>query len=248
MKAVILILATGCFLAAQPPGGRGGPPAEARSAKAAAVFDPTGYWVSYVTEEWRQRMLPPRKAGPAAGPPGFPGAAFGGMPLTPEAQKIAEAWDPARDEAAGEQCKAYGAPNIMRVPSRLHITWQDDNTLKMDVDAGQQTRLFHFQEAKSGGERTWQGSSAAAWQDGALQVVTTNLRPGYLRNNGIPYSNAAFVNEYFNLVPLPGGEQLLMDIIVVQDPKYLTDRVVTSVQFKKEADGTKWDPEPCKAR
>jgi hypothetical protein len=39
-------------------------------------------------------------------------------------------WDPARDEVAGEQCRSYGAANIMRVPGRLHITWHDDQTLK----------------------------------------------------------------------------------------------------------------------
>ncbi len=56
--------------------------------------------------------------------------------------KIADAWDPAKDEAAGDQCKSYGAPNILRVPGRLHVTWQDDQTLKMETDAGKQTRIF----------------------------------------------------------------------------------------------------------
>ena len=57
---------------------------------------------------------------------------------------MADTWDPAKDEAAGEQCRAYGAANIMRVPGRLHITWQNDTTLRIDTDAGTQTRLIRF--------------------------------------------------------------------------------------------------------
>jgi hypothetical protein len=58
------------------------------------------------------------------------------MPMNAEARKIADAWDPAKDEAAGEQCKSYGAPALMRVPGRLHIAWQDDQTLKLDILIG----------------------------------------------------------------------------------------------------------------
>ena len=87
------------------------------------------------------------------------------VPITLEAKKVGDAWDPAKDEAAGEQCKAYGAPAIMAVPTRLRITWQDDNTLKVETDAGMQTRLFHFgawQPQK--GPASWQGESVAEWE------------------------------------------------------------------------------------
>ena len=66
------------------------------------------------------------------------------LTLNAEGRRVADTWDPAKDEAAGEQCRAYGAANIMRLPGRLHITWQDDNTLKIETDTGTQTRLFHF--------------------------------------------------------------------------------------------------------
>ena len=109
--------------------------------KAAAPVDLTGYWVSVITEDWRWRMVTPAKGD------------YASMPINAEAKKIADAWDPAKDEAAGEQCKSYGAPAIMRVPGRLHITWQDDNTLKVETDAGTQTRLFHFGDWKPPGGR-----------------------------------------------------------------------------------------------
>src|SRR5580692_7017737 len=156
--------------------GRGGPPPR-RSPKEAAPIDLTGYWVSVVTEDWRFRMVTPPKGD------------FPDVPLNPAGQAIANAWDSAKDEAAGNQCKGYGAASIMRVPSRYHITWQDDNTLKMETDSGKQTRLLHFGAAKPPGPPSIQGYSAAEWQmsqrrggtGGSLKVVTTNLTPGYLQ-------------------------------------------------------------------
>ena len=207
------------------------------SAKASAPADMTGYWVAFVTEDWRFRMVTPRKGD------------YQAVPLTDQARKIADAWNPEADEAAGNQCKAYGAAAIMRVPARFHITWQDDNTLRVDSDAGMQTRLFHFNSQPSvPGERTWQGYSTAQWQGSALKIATTNMRSGYLRKNGVPYSENALVTEYFDVAPLPGGGQVLLITTVVDDPQYLRLPFIVSSQFKKEADGSKWDPAPCTAK
>src|SRR5258705_7766731 len=119
------------------PGRAGGPPP---SAKAAAPFDPTGYWVAIISEDWRWRMVTPAKGDVVS------------IPLSVEGLRVAEAWDPAKDEAAGEQCRAYGAPGLMRGPTRLHITWQDDSALKIETDYGTQTRLLRFAEAGRVGE------------------------------------------------------------------------------------------------
>jgi hypothetical protein len=218
--------------------GRGGPPNSGATAKASAPVDMTGYWVSYVTEDWRFRMVTPRKGD------------YQSVPMTAEARKVADAWDPAADEAAGNQCKAYGAAAIMRVPARFHITWQDENTLRVESDFGMQTRLFHFSAAATQtGERTWQGYSTAQWQRPAsLKVATTNLRGGYLRKNGVPYSENAAVTEYFDMAPLPSGGQVLMVTAIVDDPQYLAQPFTVSSQFLKEADGSKWDPTPCSAK
>jgi len=137
----------------------------------------------------------------------------------------------------------------MRVPARFHITWQDDNTLRVDTDAGMQTRLFHFTSPPAAGARTWQGDSTAQWQrPDSLKVVTTNLRAGYLRKNGVPYSENAVVTEYFDRAPLPGGGQVLLVTTIVDDRQYLRQPFIVSSQFKKEADGSKWDPTPCTAK
>jgi hypothetical protein len=209
----------------------GGPPPAPR---AAAPIDLTGYWVSIVTQDWRWRMVTPRKGD------------YQGIQLTPEAARVAEAWDPDKDEAAGEQCKSYGAPALMMVPGRLHITWQDDTTLKVDTDAGQQTRLLRFGNAQSAADapRTWQGISQAQWlmprpnvplqlrpadraadtpavrpTGGSLQVVTKNLRAGYLRKNGVPYSENAVMTEYWDLYKRSNGEQWLTITTQLEDPQ-----------------------------
>src|SRR5580692_10498355 len=147
-RVIFAMLAVPVLMLAQgPPGGRGpqGPPP---TPKAAAPVDFTGYWVSVVTEDWRWRMVTPIKGD------------FASIPFNADARKLGDAWDPAKDEAAGNQCKAYGAAAIMRVPGRLHITWADDNTLRIDTDAGSQTRLLHFGgKPPQGGEASWQGYS-----------------------------------------------------------------------------------------
>jgi hypothetical protein len=245
----VLLLSLASSAIAQPPpggrgGGRGGPPP---TPKAAAPIDLTGYWVAVVTEDWRYRMVT------------APKGKFGGIPLNPEGRRVAEAWDPAKDEAANQQCKAYGAAGIMRVPGRLHITWDNDTTLHMDTDAGKQTRIFHFGAADpASAEPSWQGYSAAQWEyvgpgrgptkAGDLKVVTTHLLAGYLRKNGIPYSANAVVTEYYDRISGPNGDQWLVVSTEVRDPQYLTMPFITSTHFKKLPDATGWDPQPCTAK
>jgi hypothetical protein len=232
---------------AQGRGGRGGPPV---SPKAAPPIDLTGYWVSLITEDWRYRMVTPAKGD------------YMSIPMTMESKTVADAWDPAKDEAAGNQCKSYGAPVIMRLPERVHISWQDDTTLRVEIDAGTQTRLFHFGDWKApGGEPTWQGDSLAQWEvrnpgrggganagppkSGSLKVATTHFRSGYLRKNGVPYSENAALTEYYDVVRERNGDPWLIVTTVVRDPRYLQQPFITSSQFKKEADAAKWDPTAC---
>jgi hypothetical protein len=231
-------------LAAQPPGGgRGGPPP---NPKAAAPIDLTGYWVSIVTEDWRYRMVTPA-----------PGD-YQSVPMTAAAIKIADAWDPAKDEASGDQCKSYGAPALLRVPEHLHITWQDDQTLRMDTDAGKQTRLFHFGDWKDfEGGPSLQGDSLAQWEtqrasgrpvNGSLKVTTTHLKAGYLRKNGVPYSENAGLTEYYDLVKERNGDLLMVVTIVVTDPMYLREPFIISSHFKKQDGDSGWNPTACSAR
>ncbi len=237
--------------------GRGGAPQPPQTAQAASPIDITGYWVSIITEDWRYRMFTAPKGD------------YVGIPLNAEGRRVADAWDPVKDEAAGEQCKAYGAANIMRLPGRIHITWQDEQTLKVETDSGKQTRLFSFGAAQGeGGD--WQGVSKASWDflpvaitttdgartsggrtdqsNGSLKVVTTRLRAGYLRKNGVPYSANAIVTEYYDLATEPDGSKYLVITTMIEDPMYLTQPFLTSQHFKKQADASGWNPVSCAAK
>jgi hypothetical protein len=227
-------------------GGRGGgPPATPR---AAAPIDLTGTWVSVVTEDWRWRMLVPR-----------PGD-YASVPLTAEGRAVADTWTP--EQLATDGCRPYGAAAIMRVPGRLQIAWEDDTTLRIDTDAGQQTRLFRFGASTPPAVRSWQGHSVAEWQVirqaggqgvslqpgpsrmGALKVVTTSLHAGYLRRNGVPYSEDARVTEYFDRLTDEGTDWLVV-LTIVEDPRYLNQPFITSTHFRREADRSGWAPSPC---
>ena len=232
-----------------------GPP---RPPKEVAPIDITGYWVSVVTEDWRFRMVTAHKGDLA------------GVPLNQEGRKHAKEWDRDKDEASNNHCKAYGAPAIMREPGRFHLTWQDDKTLKIETDAGNQTRILHFGVVPPAGTTpSMQGYSVAEWQmavggragrggqgqpggearrGGSLKVMTTHLTAGYLRRNGVPYSDKATVTEYYDLLNEPDGEQWLLVKTIVEDPQYLFEPFITSTNLKKEADGSKWSPTPCQVR
>jgi len=239
--------------------GRGAGPATPATPRAAAAVDLTGYWVSVVTEDWRYRMVMPAKGD------------YQGVPLTPAARKVADSWDPAKEAASGEPCKAYGAPALMRVPGRLNITWQDDTTLKLETDTGTQTRLLRFGGTPPPTEKpSWQGYSTATWErppatPGApptlpifatrigtrgrsLEVTTTHLRPGYLRKNGVPYGEKVSLTEYFDYFKEPNGDEWFTVTTIVRDPQYLNGPFITSSDFKKEPDGSKFRPTPCAAR
>jgi len=247
--ALLLLPTASAF--AQARGARGGPPG---SPKTVAPVDLTGYWEAVVVEDWRYRMLPPIK---------FQEQARLGernsIPMNAEARKAALTWDPQRDETAGETCRAYGAPNIMRIPGRIRITWRDDVTLKLETEAGTQTRLFEFGTPKATGA-DWQGVSTASWDllpgggrggpllSGSLKVVTSRLRAGYLQKNGIPYSSNAVVTEYFARVAEGNGDSYLVITAIVEDPTYLTEPYLTSTHFKRLTGGSAWKPSPCVVR
>jgi hypothetical protein len=273
----LIVAATPGIIFAQAGRGGRGPAGPPPTGKSIAPFDITGYWVSEIVDEWRFRVSPIK-------------GDILYMPLNAEARRIANAWDPAKDIADGSQCKAYGAVGLMQRPGRLHITWVDDNTLKIEADAGTQTRTIHFAAqpgaappppmqgvppdstaggqsgaAKAVGASSLQGYSVATWEGpgfgggrggfgarpaappktGTLKIVTTNMTPGYLRKNGVPYSDKAVLIEYVNLVEGQQGDRYIALTAFVDDPVYLTGPFLRTYQFKHLADATGWDPTPC---
>ena len=259
-------------LAAQQQGGAQQAPPATPTPRAAAPIDLTGNWVSIVNEDWRWRMMTPPKGD------------YTSVPLNPAGRAEADKWTEAQDGS----CLAYGMGGLMRMPTRVRISWQDDNTLKVETDAGTQTRLLHLgatgmPEVPAGTPRSLQGYTVGAWEYagragqlgvpppggrggggggapgagpgrgpaplpkfGTLHAVTTNLSGGWLRKNGVPYSQDAVVTENWDRFKSPNGDEWFVVTTVVSDPKYLAQDFVTSSHFKKEADGSKWSPSSCK--
>jgi hypothetical protein len=242
LLAPAFLLLFACASPAQPPGD------EPQSAREQAPIDLTGYWVALVTEDWRFRMLT------------APAGDYEGIGLTPRGREIADSWDPEADIAAGNACKAYGAGGLMRIPTRLHITWADDNVLRIDTDAGMQTRLLKFGPAKdNAGAGSLQGVTDARWlldregrfgpvTWGSIEAETTDMAPGYLRRNGVPYGTQANLTEHYELLVGGDGTEYLTVISVLEDPEHLTQLFTTSTNFKREPDDSKWNPTDCLAR
>lgn len=258
--AAVVIIGSGAMMSAQQGGRGGGAPQPPQTPQAAAPIDLTGYWVSVVTEDWRWRMVTPPKGD------------FASVPLNEEGTKVGNSWDPATDGS----CLAYGAAGVMRNPTRVHITWENDQTLKVETDAGVQTRRFLFGKGQPPAQRSLQGYSVAEWEvagaggrggqgggggggragqggapagprRGNLKVTTTMMSAGWLRKNGVPYSENATMTEYYDRFASPNGDEWFVVTTIVSDPKYLNQDFVTSTHFKKEADGSKWAPKPCKS-
>ncbi len=241
----VAVIGTASVVSAQ----RGAP----QTARAVAPVDLTGYWVTVVTEDWRYRMVTPARGDHPS------------VPLNGAGNAVANSWDPAKDDAAGEQCRAYGAAGVMRLPGRVHITWQDDATLKIETEEGTQTRLLTFGGPRPNAAGSWQGESVAQWEfagggraprgggprpmGGNLKVVTTKMRPGYLQKNGVPYSAGTVLTEYFSRTIEPNGDSWLILTSIVEDPQYLTGPFIRSTHYKRLPDNnTAWEAEPCSAR
>ena len=204
----------------------------------------TGQWVAIISEDWRWRMVTPARGD------------FPSIPMNLDAQLLAEAWDPAADEAAGEACRAYGRPGPHAWGRRgLRIAWLDDDTLQLESrTTACRHGCFHFDGAPTAGANTWQGVSTAEWimagqsGFGSMKSVTKRLRPGYLRKNGVPYSGSTTFTEYWDVHVQDNGDRYLVVTNTVEDPVYLQLPWITAIHFKKEDDRSKWDPTPCDAR
>jgi hypothetical protein len=223
------------------------PPSQ--SARATAPIDLTGTWVSIVNEDWRWRMRTPPKGD------------YASVPMNAEGWKTANTWDNSQEGS----CKAYGAAGLMRLPLRVRITWESDDVLRIESDSGQQVRRLHFGSAPPTDGKTRQGRSVATWErtlppgdgfgfgtlgaqpsGGSLKILTTELLPGWLRKNGVPYSEDARLTEYYDRFAAPDGSEWFVVTTVVEDERYLTQPFITSSHFRKEPEGSRWNPRPCK--
>ena len=256
--------------AAAPAQGRGAAaPAPAAGGRGGAPVDLTGTWVSIVTEDWIERMSPDSPRSGVLGGRGGGGGGGGG------AAAGAGRGGAAVPAAPADPCRVYGAGGSLRVPGRLNISWVDENTLKVEMDAGTQTRLFHFNATvPPNTPKTLQGYSVATWEVGRgggggggnrgggaaapaparwgnLKVVTTNLTGGYLLSSRDTYSENAVLTENFTRHSDFGAEYFTVTAVIEDGaaPAGGGGRGggprVTSSTFKKEPNNSKFAPTGC---
>ena len=250
--------------------------AAVRTPRAAAPQDLTGYWESIVTEFWRLRMIVPDKSDYVTVPLNAEGRkvadawnsakdkaegneckSYGAGAIMQVPGRLHIYW---QDESTLRMDTDSGTQTRLMhfggsAPQDEEPTWQG-----YSVASWEGTRP-DSQRAGGGGPVTLgpgaAGASGAVGSGtreaggvapGYLKVVTTHLRPGYLRKNGVPYSGNATVEEYFDHFVDPySKETWLVVTTVVSDPQYLLEPSITHAHFKKIPDGSGWDPTPCSA-
>ena len=177
-----------------------------------------GQWVSLVTEDWRYRMFTAPKGDTVS------------LPLNPAGQKAAAALGSGQGRSrrravqgvrrGGHHADADAAAH--HVAGRHHA---EDRNRRRHADAAAAIRRRGAASPAAGRACRWRRGTTRARRSrragsarapapapppgGSMKVVTTQMRPGYLRRNGVPYSANAVMTEYFDRLEVPGGDTLL---------------------------------------
>jgi hypothetical protein len=90
---------------------------------------------------------------------------------------------------------------------------------------------------------SWEGRSP-----GSLKVTTSHLKAGYLRKNGVPFSENAVLTEYYDTLKEHTGDVMMVVTTVVNDPMYLREPFIITTHFKKQSSEAGWKPTACSAK
>lgn len=192
----------------------------AAAAQTRVGFNMTGMWTAMYHEDELERT-----------DPGSPAGDYLGMPINDEARLRADTWDADLVSVLEHQCIPHSAIYAMRAPSNLKISTIDDpasgQIVAFIVDGtytGPRTIWMDGRPHPSEfAAHTWSGFSTGAWEGDTLRVETTHLKAGYLRRNGVMFSDQAVLTEFFDL-----HDKYLTLTSIVEDPVYLTEPLVRS--------------------
>ncbi|MGA1742164.1 MAG: hypothetical protein ACO4AC_08385 [Pseudohongiellaceae bacterium] len=197
--------------------------AQSGTAGGAYEADLQGYWYNPLYEDNRDRG-----EGPYIGD-------YLGLPLNEAAIQAAEAWDPTILSLEERQCNDYSADYAAHSIGSQAI-WKEVDPftnetiawrLRLSWMGGQRTIWMDGRpHPPEGAPHTWLGFSTGEWVGPTLVVTTTHLKNTWLRRNGVPRSDKAYVVQYFTRLG-----NLLTIVDHIYDPVYLTEPLVRSSDY-----------------
>ena len=191
--------------------------------RAYAQVDLSGNWAPLYHEDQPERI-----PGPEVGD-------YIALPINAAARARAQAWSASLLTLPEHQCKPHPAGYGYRGPSNLRI--QQD----VDFDTQRVRRITiyiqwmqQFREVWMDGRarpsdhapHTWQGFSTGTWEGDRLVVRTTHLKAGWVRRNGIPYSDRATFTDTWQR-----HGNFLTHVSMLEDPVYLTEPFVRTTNW-----------------
>ena len=170
---------------------------------------------------------------------------YTGLPINDAARLFAESWDASRLTLQEHQCRVHVAPYIYHGPLNLRI-WEEKDpktqqvvAIKNYVSTYEQTRTIWMDgrpHPSPYAPHTFMGFSTGRWDGQVLTVVTTHLKQGWLRRNGVPESDQTTLFERFSR-----HGNYLTHTVIITDPVYLAEPMIRTTDFQlSERDVANW--------
>jgi glyoxylase-like metal-dependent hydrolase (beta-lactamase superfamily II) len=170
---------------------------------------------------------------------------YSGLPINSAARLFADSWDASRLTLQEHQCRVHVAPYIYHGPLNLRI-WEEKDpetqqliAIKNYISTYEQTRTIWMDgrpHPSPYAPHTFMGFSTGRWDGHSLTVVTTHLKQGWLRRNGVPESDQATLFERFTR-----HGRYLQHMVMITDPVYLAEPMIRTTDFViSEQDGGNW--------
>ena len=193
-----------------------------------------GNWTSLRTHEDDQDRGP----GPDLGD-------YSGLPINDAARFFADSWDASRLTLQEHQCRVHVAPYIYHGPLNLRI-WEEKDpetqqviAIKNYISTYEQTRTIWMDgrpHPSPFAPHTFMGFSTGTWDGHTLTVITTHLKQGWLRRNGVPESDQTTLYERFTR-----HGRHLQHMVIIYDPVYLAEPMIRTSDFViNEGEGGNW--------
>src|SRR5438552_8764307 len=204
-----------------------------------AQIDFTGVWNPRVGDEDN----PERLAGPSL-------VEYLGIPINDYGRQWGLAYRSGRLSLPEHQCQVHVVEYIHRGPLQMRLWEERDHitnqliAIHESISTYEQNRTIWMDGRPHPSEyapHTWMGFSTGVWEGNMLTVTTTHIKQGWHRRENIPASDEVTLIEHY----IKRGTALT-HISVTDDPIYLAEPLIKSVEFDYVADPNAFNPFwPC---